>query len=323
MWESVRPYREAFEEFLRAHELPSRPRRLYDPLRAMLRQGGKRIRPVLTLVAAEGYGTPLATALPAAAAVELFHNFTLIHDDIMDDAPLRRGQPTVHRQWGMPVAILSGDVLMFYAQKFLEPYPPAVFQALQTLLNDTAIAVCEGQQADMDFEDKNEVSREEYMEMIRKKTAALMGTALRYGAILGERNRDEQEILYEAGIKLGLTFQILDDYLDTFGDEKFGKQTGGDIRAGKKTFLYVTLLEKLPPDKRKEFVELYGQKNKTEENVRRIVSLFRTYNLPYITRQTVEDLTREFIFLINSSRLMPEHKQILIHLAEDLAGRTV
>jgi len=323
MWDEIKPYRETFERFLKETGIPGNPENLYAPVRYILNLGGKRIRPVLTLIAAEGYGKKPELSLPAAAALEIFHNFTLVHDDIMDRAPLRRGHPTVHTRWNLPVAVLSGDVMIFLAQQFLEKYPPEIFKALQSAFNRAAVEICEGQQMDMDFESREEIATEEYFEMIRKKTAVLLGTALQYGAVLGEKNRDEQQLLYEAGIRLGLAFQIIDDYLDTFGDENFGKAVGGDIREGKKTFLYVKAVEKLTGENKKRFIELYNKKDKTPDEVEKIKKFFIDFNIPQIVFPVIHTLTGEFNSLINSSKLAPGHKKLLLRFSEILANRTL
>ncbi len=319
----IEKYRKTFENYLRSFRIPKTPANLYEPARYILSSGGKRLRPTLTLIATEGYGKPLLDALPAATALEIFHNFTLLHDDIMDHASLRRGQPTVHKKWNENIAILSGDVMIFMAQQLLEVYSDRQYKSLQTLLNHTAIQVCEGQQLDMDFENRIEVSAEEYLEMIKKKTAVLLGTSLQYGAIIAEKNPKEQKVLYEAGIHLGIAFQIADDYLDTFGDSKFGKETGGDIREGKKTYLYIKALDKMKIPDRKEFVELYTKKEKTSGDINEIIDLLRENNIPLQAKKIITDKTRSFIHLINSSGLDTFHKRLLIHLAEQLSERTI
>jgi len=321
MQDIIAPYQEEIEEFFRAHDVPKHPAGLYEPVKYILHVGGKRIRPVLTLMAAKGYDLASGVSLPAAAALEIFHNFTLLHDDIMDNAPLRRGSPTVHKKWDVPTAILSGDVMIFLAQKFLEGYPPDIFSELQKSFNQTAIQICEGQQMDMDFEKKNLIRLTDYMEMIKKKTGVLLGTALQYGGILARQNATEQEILYEAGIKLGLAFQLLDDFLDIYGEKTFGKEHAGDIKSGKKTFFYVKLMEKLPENQKKSFIELYHKVDKKSEDIEHIISLFNSYNLPYQLQNETENLTQQFILLITSSKMQDPIKKDLIRLAEALKNR--
>jgi geranylgeranyl diphosphate synthase type II len=205
------------------------------------------------------YGANLNDTLGAAMAVEVFHNFTLIHDDVMDQAPLRRGHATVHEKWNLNTALLSGDAMLIMAYQSLELYPDTVFKQLTSLLSKTAIEVCEGQQYDMDFETNPSVSQEDYIEMIRLKTAVLVGCALKMGAITGKASEKDQVALYDFGIQLGLAFQLQDDYLDAFGNqETFGKKIGGDILEDKKTILYHLALKKATPDQRKSLQFLLG-----------------------------------------------------------------
>jgi len=228
------------EHSLVDYPFSSQPENLYDPLRYFMTLGGKRIRPVLTLLSAELFSVPAEKALHAALSVELFHNFSLIHDDIMDAAPLRRAKQTVHTKWNQNIAILSGDVLLVKAYQEICQQEAVNLPALLSVFNQTALEVCEGQQMDMDFETRNDVSIEEYIEMIRLKTSVLLGCALEMGAILSNANSDDRKHIYAFGQDLGIAFQIKDDILDLYGDpEKFGKQIGGDVIANKKTLLYL------------------------------------------------------------------------------------
>ena len=211
-------YQQAFESALEDFYQDQSPHNLYLPIQYLLDLGGKRIRPFLTLMAGEAYGLSLKETMGAAMSVEVFHNFTLMHDDIMDKATLRRGKTTVHEKWDVNTAILSGDAMLIKAYQFLETYPNDIFQQLTRLLSKTAIEVCEGQQYDIDFETRPNSSEEEYIEMIRLKTAVLVGCALKMGAIIGNASEDDQQAIYDFGIQLGLAFQLQDDYLDTFGD---------------------------------------------------------------------------------------------------------
>ena len=227
---------EAFGAF--SHKYPS-PAHLYDPVRYILSLGGKRIRPALVLLAADSFGCPVKKALPAALAIEVFHNFSLVHDDIMDRAPLRRGHQTVHCRWDENTAILSGDVMMIQAYELFENYTGDDFRRIVLAFNKVARLVCEGQQLDMDYEKEDRVSLEQYIGMIRLKTAVLIAGALKIGGIVAGASEEELEVLYDFGINIGLAFQLTDDYLDTFGDQDtFGKRIGGDILEGKKIPLY-------------------------------------------------------------------------------------
>lgn len=220
------------------------PAELYDPMNYILQLGGKRLRPVTTLLAANLFIEDVSVALPAAKAIEVFHNFTLVHDDIMDKAPLRRGQPTVHEKWDDNIAILSGDTLLIEAYNHFLEGNYANLSALLTVFNQTAIEVCEGQQLDMNFESRDDVTIDEYINMIKLKTSVLLGGALKLGALVGSAPDTEADLIYNFGVNLGIAFQLQDDYLDCFGDpEKFGKQVGGDIISNKKTFLMLKALE--------------------------------------------------------------------------------
>src|SRR5690606_3137333 len=215
----------------------SQPDNLYEPCGYLLKLGGKRVRPILCLMANELFSPIQEQTWSAATAIELFHNFTLIHDDIMDKAPLRRGKETVHHKFGMTAGILSGDVLCIYAYDALSKVHSEKFNAIFSLFNQTAIEVCEGQQLDMDFEKSDLVSEEDYLHMIKLKTSVLLAASLKIGAIIGGASQNDAQKLYEFGINLGLSFQLMDDYLDAFGDaKKLGKQIGGDILSDKKTF---------------------------------------------------------------------------------------
>jgi geranylgeranyl diphosphate synthase type II len=232
------------EEEIRQFRFDGKPRSLYDPLRYMMSLGGKRIRPLLVLLAYRLYKDDPGPAIKYAAAVEAFHNFTLVHDDIMDQAPLRRGKPTVHKKWGVNTAILSGDVMLVKVYESFQELEPTKLSEVLRLLNECATGVCEGQQMDMEFERAAAVSAASYLEMIRLKTAVLLGFSLELGAVLADAPPADRERLRQLGIDLGIAFQLKDDLLDVYGEKKkFGKQTGGDIIANKKTFLLISALK--------------------------------------------------------------------------------
>ncbi|GAB5401112.1 MAG: polyprenyl synthetase family protein [Aureisphaera sp.] len=242
--ELLKSYQESLTERLQNVVNQGEPAQLYDPIKYILKLGGKRLRPTLTLLTADFFGGSMDKAMDAALAVELFHNFSLIHDDIMDNAPLRRGHETVHEKWDVNTGILSGDAMLILAYRLFEGYEPPMFQELAKLFSKTAIEVCEGQQYDVDFEERDDVTIAEYIRMIDYKTAVLVGAAMKMGAIVANASPSCQEGIYEFGRNLGIAFQLQDDYLDAFGDPKnFGKQVGGDIIANKKTFLYLKALE--------------------------------------------------------------------------------
>jgi len=284
-------YQQAFESALEDFNQDKSPQNLYQPIEYLLDLGGKRIRPFMTLMAAEAYGATFEKAMRAAMAVEVFHNFTLMHDDIMDKATLRRGKTTVHEKWDVNTAILSGDAMLIKAFQFLETYPNDIFQQLTRLLSKTAIEVCEGQQYDIDFETRPNTSEEEYIEMIRLKTAVLVGCALKMGAIIGKASERDQQAIYYFGIQLGLAFQLQDDYLDTFGDQDtFGKKIGGDILMEKKTILYHLALKTASESQRKILQSLLGGNIQMdeEEKIIKVKALFDETAAPTATRDLIQ-----------------------------------
>jgi len=241
---SLTDYKQFFEIALENSYSTSPPAALYQPIYYLLNLGGKRLRPILTLMAADIFGNNYRKAIDAALAVEIFHNFTLMHDDIMDSAPLRRGSATVHNKWNTNTAILSGDAMMILAYQALESYKDPLFRKLNSLFSKTAIEVCKGQQYDLDFETQLEVTQGDYLEMIRLKTAVLIGCSLKMGALIGGANQADSKNLYDFGVLLGIAFQIQDDYLDAYANsESFGKQLSGDIIENKKTILYHQAME--------------------------------------------------------------------------------
>lgn len=238
--QTIETYQKAFIAYLQEYATVKEPLGLYEPIQYILNLGGKRLRPVLTLLSAEIFDGDYKNALNAALSIEVFHNFSLVHDDIMDAAPLRRGQKTVHEKWDMNTGILSGDAMLIMAYQLFENYDATTFQSLAKLFSKTALEVCEGQQYDVDFETRTDVSVTEYLKMITFKTAVLVAAAMKMGAIVANASEENQNNIYEFGINLGIAFQLQDDYLDAFGNpETFGKQVGGDIIENKKTYLYI------------------------------------------------------------------------------------
>lgn len=241
---TISELQEIISREIRGKKYPASPRELYDPISYMMELGGKRLRPALLLMGCNLYSDEIAQAVRPALAIEVFHNFTLLHDDIMDLAPLRRGQQTVHEKWNTSVAILSGDVMLVEAYKLMMGVEPALLPVVLAIFNQTAVEVCEGQQIDMNFETLEQVTIGQYLEMIRLKTSVLLGAALKIGAILGGADEKEAGLLYDFGVNMGLAFQLQDDILDIYGDPgKFGKQVGGDIISNKKTFLLIRARE--------------------------------------------------------------------------------
>lgn len=247
---------------------------LYKPVQHILSIGGKRMRPIALLKTCLIYGETLETALPAAMAIEWFHNFSLVHDDLMDNADLRRGNPTVHTKYNSNQAILSGDVMLAKANEMIIKLDGHNHRSINLLFNKTAIEVCEGQQLDLDFETRDTVALEEYIEMIKLKTAVLFAASLKIGALIADAPEQEADYLYQFGINAGLAFQIQDDYLDSYGAEDFGKQIGGDIIQSKKTFLICKALELANPNQSEQLVNLLKMRLENEEKVKMVMKIF-------------------------------------------------
>ncbi|MGC4035010.1 MAG: polyprenyl synthetase family protein [Chitinophagaceae bacterium] len=265
---------EKFNLYFDANHFPAEPATLYQPNRYFLKLGGKRVRPVLALMGNELFDEISADAWHAATAIELFHNFTLIHDDIMDKAPLRRGMETVHSKFGSNTALLAGDVMLVRAYEYLNQINISHLRQIMSLFNQTATEVCEGQQLDMDFETKQNISLEEYLQMIILKTSVALAASLKVGAMLGGAGQRNQDLVYEFGKKIGIAFQVQDDYLDAFGDpDKFGKQVGGDILANKKTFLLIRALENASVSQKNELQQLLN--TSPADKIEKMLNLYR------------------------------------------------
>lgn len=266
-----------------------KPAELYDPIRYFMQIGGKRLRPLLTVFGAYLFNEDYTTAIKPSLGVEIFHNFTLMHDDIMDNAPLRRNKPTVHEKWDQNVAILAGDVMLVKAYEYLLKSNPENYPTILPAFNTCAAQVCEGQQLDVNFETQQKVSEEDYLEMIRLKTAVLLGYALELGANIGGADKKNQKYLKEAGEKMGIAFQLKDDLLDVFGDQKkFGKKVGGDIVANKKTFLLIKALEKAKGNKLKELKKYLNETG--IEEAEKVAAVTAIYNDLDIQKETEEKI---------------------------------
>lgn len=318
-------YKEILEQSLKQRKMPQEPKHLYEPVQYILSLGGKRLRPVLTLLTCEFFSGEYQKAIDAALAVELFHNFSLIHDDIMDQAPLRRGVETVHTKWDVNTGILSGDAMLILAYQYFENYPPEQFLELAKLFSKTALEVCEGQQYDIDFETRNEVTLSEYLRMIEYKTAVLVAAAMKMGAIVAEASRESKEAIYEFGRNLGIAFQLQDDYLDVFGSpDTFGKQLGGDIIANKKTILYLTALENAGPKEVEELKHWYSICPKDPaQKVGRVKSIFQDSGAVAATEQKIAAYTSHANSVLEQIQLTADRKEKLREFGRWLMGRTV
>lgn len=322
MNDSIGKYLRAIESEIAGLRFGESPRSLYEPIRYIMSLGGKRLRPLLTVLSYSLYRNDSDAIVRYAAAVEAFHNFTLMHDDIMDQAPLRRGKRTVHEKWNKNTAILSGDVMLVKVYDLFLGLESGKLKKVLQLLNECAAGVCEGQQMDMDFETKSKVSKAEYLDMIQLKTAVLLGFSLELGAVLAEAPESDQRILRTAGINFGLAFQLMDDLLDVFGDKKkFGKQVGGDIIANKKTFLLIKALERSKGKQKQELKKwLSAKKFDSAKKVKEITSIYQSLDIQREAEQEIElyfDKGLKELTKLSSKDKTGE----LIHFAKLLATR--
>lgn len=283
-------YSSLLEKEISGMAFGKQPVSLYEPIRYMMRLGGKRIRPMLTVLSYSLFKDDIKTIIPYAAAVEVFHNFTLMHDDIMDKAPLRRGKATVHEKWNLSTAILSGDVMLIKVYEIFSRLEPDMFKAAIASFNDCAAKVCEGQQWDMHFENAEIVSEAAYIRMIRLKTAVLLGFSMELGGILANASEDTRALLREYGTCMGIGFQLRDDWLDAYGDpKKFGKQPGGDIIANKRTFLLIKALAKAGPGEKKTLIQwMAARRFNKKEKVKAVIGIYDKLKIPHLTQRKAD-----------------------------------
>ena len=315
---------EQLEKHIQEFSFGNAPLELYEPISYIMSLGGKRIRPLLTLLAYSLYRDDYEKILTPAAAIEVFHNFTLVHDDIMDAAPLRRGKATVHKKWNTNTAILSGDVMLVKVYDMLLHVPDDKLAICLKLFNQTAAEVCEGQQHDMNFEIQENVLESEYLEMIRQKTAVLLGFALQYGAILGGATLDDAQHLYDFGVNIGIGFQLKDDLLDVYADKsKFGKQVGGDIIANKKTFLLIKAKELATGEDKKLLDEWMSKEDfDKEQKVKEVTDLYDKLGIKNITESKMESYFQRGFDQLNDINInKSEVLEALKGLTKDLIDR--
>lgn len=300
------------------------PVQLYQPVQYILGIGGKRIRPALALMAANLYTDKITGFVPSAVALEVFHNFTLLHDDIMDNSDMRRGNQAVHKKWNSNVAILSGDAMAILSYQMLIQQENPRFREVLEVFNQVAIQVCEGQQFDMDFESFDRVAFDAYLKMIELKTSVLIAGSLKIGALLANAGKEDADLLYDFGLNIGLAFQIQDDYLDVFGDpSQFQKKLGGDIVAGKKTFLLIKALELAGESEGKKVLTVLNNKElNDEERVRFITAFYQEYKVDTITRKTQQELYEKAIHSLNQVSVSSDRKKILLDFSRKLFIRT-
>lgn len=318
--------RTQFLDALKSRITEKEPVSLYDPVHYILELGGKRLRPLLTLMSAQMYGATVEKAMDAAIAVEVFHNFTLLHDDIMDAADLRRGKETVHVKWDVNTGILSGDAMLIMAYRLFNSYDAQTFYDLNQVFSRTALEVCEGQQYDVDFETRDDVTIPEYINMIKLKTSVLVGCALQMGAIIAGVDKKEQELIYDYGINLGLAFQLMDDYLDAFGDPAtFGKEVGGDIRENKKTYLYLKSLEDegCATELKEWFAMDFNDMNEEQIETKKetVKVFFEESGGAAATQEAIKSYTDKALNTIEQLSISDDAKKQLTAFSIDLMGR--
>jgi len=322
---SIETYQQKFVEYLEEYSEVRDPKNLYEPIQYILKLGGKRMRPVLTLMTSEIFNSDFKKSLNAALSIEIFHNFSLVHDDIMDDAPLRRGQETVHEKWDVNTGILSGDAMLIMAYQLFESYDDNMFRTLVEVFSKTALEVCEGQQYDVDFETRNDVTIPEYLKMIEYKTAVLVGAAMKMGAIVAEASLEDQESIYQFGKNLGIAFQLQDDYLDGFGDPKtFGKQVGGDIIENKKTFLYINALKLSNTEDSEQLQHLFSiNPNNPKEKIEIAKQIFIESGAVDATKEAIKDYTKKAFNVLETLHISEDKKTVLKQFGEQLMNRKI
>ncbi|MBQ8100944.1 MAG: polyprenyl synthetase family protein [Paludibacteraceae bacterium] len=315
---------EYIQQAIAALDWEREPRGLYEPVAYTLQAGGKRLRPALAVIASDMFGGRREEVLPAALALEVFHNFTLLHDDVMDKAPIRRGRPTVHVRWNENTAILSGDQMLIEAYRLLTEVPAGKLPAVLRLFNRMATGICEGQQYDMDFERRDDVTLDEYINMIRLKTSVLLANALQTGALIAGAPEETQQALYRYGICIGLAFQLQDDILDVYGDPAtFGKAIGGDILEGKKTYMLLTALQQAEGEDREQLLRLLGDRHADpQKKISDVTAIYTRLGVRRTCEEVMKNYTQQALAELDLIDLPHERKLILINLAEKLLART-
>jgi len=315
--------RNLVEKHIQTMSIPDSPSELYEPVSYILSLGGKRIRPALVLLACDLYSGAVESALIPAVAIEVFHNFTLLHDDIMDRSELRRGQPTVHIKYNENVALLSGDVMSILASRLMNQSPGVVLHSVHDIFTHTAMQVCEGQQLDMNFEERLEVTEQEYLQMIELKTAVLIAASLKIGAILGGASQKDADDLYEFGRNLGIAFQLQDDLLDTFGDPALiGKKLGTDIVDNKKTFLVIEALGRADTSQKQQLMDWYTRKDfDAKQKIQEVTSIFNALKIREYTDERIKEFYSLALSRLKNLNRPDERKEELYNFASFLMNR--
>jgi len=320
---NIEDYKILFLEYLQKKIIVKEPKNLYEPIIYILNIGGKRLRPVLILMSCDLFGGDYKKALDAALAIEMFHNFSLVHDDIMDNAPLRRGQQTVHEKWNLNTGVLSGDAMLVLTNQLFESYDAKQYKELMILFNQTALKVCEGQQFDIDFEVRSDVSIVDYIKMISYKTAVLVAASLKMGALIAGTNEGEAQKIYNYGLNLGVAFQLQDDYLDVFGEADFGKQHAGDIIKNKKTWLYLKTLILADNSDKNKLLSLYGIESKNTKEIEEVIALFEKYKISELIKSEIASYTKKSFESCNQLSIKGSNKKLLIEFGKDLMNRKI
>ena len=320
---SIKELYQLINQAIAEYNYPKQPQELYEPITYFMDLGGKRIRPILVLMACNLFSDDIQKAIQPALGVELFHNFTLIHDDIMDHAPTRRGKPTVHEKWSSTTAILSGDVMLIEAYKRIIQVRSSILPDILRVFNDTAVGVCEGQQMDMGFEKATAVQIDDYLHMIRLKTAILLGGALKIGAMIGGSSPEDANLLYSFGEKMGIAFQLQDDILDVYGDpKKIGKQIGGDILSNKKTFMLIKAQELTQNETRKTLNSwLTNTKANPQEKIKEVTAIYDQLHIRQLTEQTMNQFIQSAFLALDQLRVDRNKKAALQNFAKQLLMR--
>jgi len=320
---SIKTYQQWIEQEIKKNKYGKSPVTLYEPIRYLMAIGGKRLRPILVLLSYSLYKDDTKRIVPYATAVELFHNFTLMHDDIMDNAPLRRGNVTVHEKWNVNTAILAGDVMQVKVYDMLLPLPAETLKTVITFFNQCATEVCEGQQWDMEFETMDTVTEAQYLSMIRQKTAVLLGFSLELGAILAGASLEDRKALREFGVNIGIGFQLKDDLLDAYADpKKFGKQVGGDIISNKKTYLLIKALEKAKDTTKQSLrAQLLLTKFNKARKVKAVKEIYNALDIPALAEKKIKLYFTKGFNALDKLNIDPAKKQNLVLFAKDLIGR--
>lgn len=319
----IEDYKIAFLDYLAKKVTIKEPKNLYEPIDYIMNLGGKRLRPILALMSCDLFGGDYKKALDAALAIEMFHNFSLVHDDIMDNASLRRGKATVHKKWNLNTGVLSGDAMLVKTNQLFEAYHDGLYKKLMMLFNETALKVCEGQQLDIDFETRNDVSIPEYLKMISFKTAVLVAASLKMGAFIANADAIEAQKIYDYGLNLGIAFQLQDDYLDVFGEDNFGKKRAGDIIENKKTWLYLKTLSLAKADDKSRIISLYTMKGDSGKKIEEVISLFEKYDIPNLIKLEIESYTEKSFISCSDLTISNNNKQLLIDFGIMLMKRKI